>query len=390
VSKIPDRGNRSFEASVPREGAWLWSERGVWLGIIAFAVSLIGTELLRFESLRVLAVLLLVGAAVLAVVAWRETQWSSAFPAERPTVSAVPRRLSITLLSGAMCLSALSHVAFLATPRATFGTAGWLWVVAIALFIAAAVRQNRAASSDNSRAEGLPPWSWLEVFILASITALALALRVWDLKDIPVNIYPDEVMTGLVAEQAYLSGPGPAPSLFSTLWSDIDLPALWFAIVVGMFKLGGVGLATVRFPAALFGAATVLPFYGLVRGVWGRVAAIAGASVMAFSAVNVHYSRMALSNITTPFFWTVCFFFLMRGLRSRTPADWALAGLAAGVSEHFYYGTRLLPFILAGFVIYLLVAHWYCIPIAHRRCWRIGRQPSHSSTLRLPSPSVHG
>ncbi|MGA7274343.1 MAG: glycosyltransferase family 39 protein [Candidatus Udaeobacter sp.] len=243
-------------------------------------------------------------------------------------------------------------------PRATFGTAGWLWVVAIALFVAAAVRQNRAASSDNSRAEGLPPWSWLEVLILASITALALALRVWDLKDIPVNIYPDEVMTGLVAERAYLSGPGPAPSLFSTLWSDIDLPALWFAIVAGMFKLGGVGLATVRFPAALFGAATVLPFYGLVRGVWGRVAAIAGASVMAFSAVNVHYSRMALSNITTPFFWTVCFFFLMRGLRSRTPADWALAGLAAGVSEHFYYGTRLLPFILAGFVIYLLAAHW--------------------------------
>src|SRR5438552_1071717 len=165
-------------------------------------------------------------------------------------------------------------------------------------------------------------------------------------------------MTGLVSERAYLTGPGPAPSLFSTLWSDIELPALWFAIVAGALKLGGVGLATVRLPAALFGAATVLPFYGLVRGVWGRVAAIAGASVMALSAVNVHYSRMALSNITTPFFWTVCFFFSMRGLRSRKPVDWTLAGLAAGISEHFYYGTRLLPFILVSFVVYLLVFHW--------------------------------
>jgi hypothetical protein len=79
---------------------------------------------------------------------------------------------------------------------------------------------------------------------------------------------------------------------------------------------------------------------------------------MAFSAANVHYSRMALNNITTPFFWTVCFFFLMRGLRSRRPTDWTLAGLAAGLSEHFYYGTRLLPFILAAFVTYLLVIHW--------------------------------
>jgi 4-amino-4-deoxy-L-arabinose transferase-like glycosyltransferase len=79
---------------------------------------------------------------------------------------------------------------------------------------------------------------------------------------------------------------------------------------------------------------------------------------MAFSAVNVHYSRMALSNITTPFFWAVCFFFLTRGLRSRKPADWTLAGLAAGISEHFYYGTRLLPFILVSFVVYFLVFHW--------------------------------
>ena len=218
--------------------------------------------------------------------------------------------------------------------------------------------QNRAAPSDNSSAAGLPTWSWLEVVILASITALALALRVWELKDVPFNIYPDEVMTGLVTERAYLSGPGPAPSLFSTLWSDIDLPALWFAIVAGIFKLGGVGLATVRLPAALFGAATVLPLYGFVRSVWGRVAAIAAASVMAFGAANVHCSRMALSNITTPFFWAVCFFFLIRGLRSRKPSDWALAGLAAGISEHFYYGTRLLPFILMSFVVYLLIVHW--------------------------------
>jgi hypothetical protein len=157
--------------------------------------------------------------------------------------------------------------------------------------------------------EGQSAWSWWEVTIVASITILALAPRVSNLRDVPFNIYPDEVMTGLVAERAYLNGASPAPSLFSTLWSDIDLPALWFAIVAGVLKLGGIGLATLRLPAALFGAATVLPFYGLVRGVWGRVAAIAGASVMAFSAANVHYSRMALSNITTPFFWTVCFFF---------------------------------------------------------------------------------
>jgi 4-amino-4-deoxy-L-arabinose transferase-like glycosyltransferase len=194
--------------------------------------------------------------------------------------------------------------------------------------------------------------------VVASIAILALALRLWDLRDFPFNIYPDEIMTGSVAVQAYVSGPSPAPSLFSTLWGDINLPALWFAIVAGALKLGGIGLATVRLPAALFGAATVLPFYGLVRGVWGRVAAMAGASIIAFSAANIHYSRMALNNIATPFFWAVCFFFLLRGLRGRRSLDWTLAGLAAGLSEHFYYGTRLLPFIIVAFMAYLLIVHW--------------------------------
>jgi 4-amino-4-deoxy-L-arabinose transferase-like glycosyltransferase len=336
----------------------------VWLGTIAFAVSFVGTELLRLESLRVLGVLLLAGAGVLAVLAWGDSQWSPVFPANRPTGSVTwhatvgRRRSSLALLAGAVLLSALSHVAFLATPRATFDLAGWLWVVAIAIIIVAAVLQSSAASPDYSRAAGLPAWSRWEIAIIASVAALALALRVSNLKDVPFNIYPDEVMTGLVAERAYLNGASAAPSLFSTLWSDVELPALWFAIIAGALKLGGIGLATVRFPAALFGAATVLPFYGLVRSVWGRAAATAGASVMAVSAANVHYSRMALNNITTPFFWTICFFFIVRGLRTRRPTDWTIAGLAAGVSEHFYYGTRLLPFILGGFVIYLFVTHW--------------------------------
>src|SRR5438067_1959628 len=345
------------DPALARSWSWRWLTCGVWLGPVAFALSVLGTELLRRESLRPWAVLLLLSAGVVAVLAWSHARWSTAFPADpgpQAHVQTWRRRFALATLIGAVFLSALSHVTFLAAPHETFGAAGSLWLTGIAvLFVAAALR--RAPTQQN---DGSPAWTWWEVAVVASIALMALVLRVWDLRDFPFNIYPDEIMTGSVAERAYISGVGPAPCLFSTLWSDIELPALWFAIVAGALKLGGIGLATVRFPAALFGAATVLPFYGLVRGVWGRIAAIAGASIMAFSAANVHYSRMALNNITTPFFWTLCFFFLMRGLRRRRPTDWTLAGLAAGVSEHFYYGTRLLPFILVAFVAYLLVVHW--------------------------------
>jgi len=142
------------------------------------------------------------------------------------------------------------------------------------------------------------------------------------------------------------------------LWSGIDLPALLFWFVAVFLKLGGTSLAMLRLPAALFGAATVISLYALLRGTWGRYAAIAGSTIMAFSVSNVHYSRLALNNIVTQFFWATCFFFLLRALRSRRPSDWTLAGLSAGLSEYFYYGTRLLPFILAMFMVFLLAVHW--------------------------------
>src|SRR5206468_8115505 len=206
--RLADPERHPFGAGVTREGKWLWAARGVWLGAMAFALSLAGTELLRDESLRTLAVLLIVGAAVLAVLAWSDSQWSSAFPADRDVGSATSnfsvwrRRSSLTLLAGAVLLLALSHVAFLATPRAPFGAAGWLWVGAIALVIAAAARQSSAQPPRDSGAEGLSASSWREVTIVASITVLALALRVSNLRDVPFNIYPDEVMTGLGTERA--------------------------------------------------------------------------------------------------------------------------------------------------------------------------------------------
>jgi 4-amino-4-deoxy-L-arabinose transferase-like glycosyltransferase len=332
----------------------------VWLGPAAVLVSLLGTWLLGNADVRPWAIVALLAAGVLAILAWSDARWFTAFPMERGLRAGQDRGarnwLALGALAGAVLILVMSHVAFLRAPDKTFGLAGWLWLADVAVVVAAAVIWNIADAPVNRF--GRPPaWTRWEAAGLAGIAVLALALRICNLKNVPFNIYPDEIMTGVTAERAYISGSGHAPSVFGTLWGDIELPALWFAIVASAMKLGGVGLGVARLPAALFGAATVVPFYGLVRSVWGRAAAITGASIMAFSAADVHYSRMALNNITTPFFWTLCFFFLLRGLRSRRPTDWALAGLTGGLSEHFYYGTRLLPFILIGFVIYLLVVH---------------------------------
>jgi hypothetical protein len=61
------------DPALARSCSWRWSARGVWLGLIAFVLSLLGTELLRYEPLRPWDVLLLLAAGVLAVLAWSDT-----------------------------------------------------------------------------------------------------------------------------------------------------------------------------------------------------------------------------------------------------------------------------------------------------------------------------
>ena len=327
-------------------------------GSIAYLVSLLGTLLLPNELTRFWAVLLLIGAAVLAVFAWRRQKWTPAFPEHSvtPIPSLHRSRLYLLGMITAFLLVLAADLRYLAAPNKTFGVAGTLWLAGIAVLLCSVFGGSRAA--DRAKELTLTPWNPWEVAVFTGLVVVALLTRVWDLTSFPDNIYPDEIMTGIVAIHSYLGHTGPSPSVFGTIWGGIDLPALWFWIVSLFLKLGGSTLAMLRLPAALFGAATVVPLYGLIRGTWGKCAAVAGTAIFAFSASNIHYSRLALNNITTQFFWTVCFFFLLRALRSRRPLDWAVAGISAGLSEYFYYGTRLLPFILILFTCYTLAFHW--------------------------------
>lgn len=334
----------------------------LWLGILAWMFALLAIELLGSEPGRTIGAILAIIAGVIAIIAWRQWKprdWQPLATAAGQSVGPSSLRAILRLagIPAALLLDIFACLFYLWQPSETFGLAGWLWLASIALLIASASTLSASTPPATTTQDKQASWPRWEIAVLAGIALLALVFRVWNLRDFPNNIFPDEIMTGTITSQAYLSST-PGPPIFSTLWGDIDLPALWFLFVSLFLKIGGTTLAALRLPAALFGAATVLPFYGLVRMVWGRNAAIAGAAIMSFSAADIHYSRLALSNIVTPFFWVLCFFFLVRGLRSRRPLDWALAGLVAGLSEYGFYATRLLPILLLVFIAYFLIVHW--------------------------------
>jgi len=45
--------------------------------------------------------------------------------------------------------------------------------------------------------------------VLGGVLLLALVARIWDLSRVPDNIYPDQIQTGTVATQSYITTPLP-------------------------------------------------------------------------------------------------------------------------------------------------------------------------------------
>jgi hypothetical protein len=201
----------------------------VWAGPIVYLIALLGIWLLANESARSLAVSLLIAAAVLAVMLWGRQNWTPAFSSDATARTGGNRsRLAYWLgVTIAVLLVLVADLRYAAAPNETFGLAGILWIAGIGL-LRCSVFFGSHLPSVVSSAPRLPRWPTWELTLLPALFFLALLSRVWNLTNFPDNIYPDEIMTGTVATQSYVSPTTLPPSLFSTLWSGIDLPALWF------------------------------------------------------------------------------------------------------------------------------------------------------------------
>ncbi len=355
---VDPRGGLSTAAVVKA----IWTSRGAWLGLGAWLLALSATVSLSDETTSTRDGVLLAIAAGLAVLAWGAgAKRTMIGPTYSPAQTCRwDRNLWLRLVVGLIAAGVLILSAdtwYLEHPGETFGVAGVLWLLGIGVLVGVAATWPHGSTSKNegTASAEAAPFCRAEILAFIGLVVLATVLRVWALADFPRAIHSDEVMTKAVAMGAF--GSGHSVSVFQTVWSLVDLPALWFAGVAASLHMFGNTLEGLRLPAAMFGAATVIPFYGLVRELSGRATAIAGTFILAVSASNLQYSRVGVNNITTSFFWAACFYFLVRGVRRHRALDWVLAGVVGGLSEYAFYGTRLLGFILLAYAAYLLIAY---------------------------------
>lgn len=245
--------------------------------------------------------------------------------------------------------------------------------------LTAAETEPVAKGAGRSRLRRTRQWvqrarggSALDWFFVLAITGVALWLRLHQLNDFLPTMHGDEGEMGELARLALYgpaSGIRPVPlPLFGI--GFLDHPTLFHYMQAGALVLFGDTLTGLRTLSAFFGALCVPPLYFLVRRGWGQVAAVVAAWFLAVSHLHIHYSRIALNNIQSV--WAMVLLIMLfvwaatpNGSTAVVPTKQAqqprpillfiLAGLTIGVSQYFYYGSRLLPVIAGLLVLILLV-----------------------------------
>jgi hypothetical protein len=252
------------------------------------------------------------------------------------------------------------------------------WVASLVLLLAAAVGVGRgrseASGSPLAAEQGLEAQDVedrtalklprrLEIAILLGIVVLGLAFRLYRLGDVTAGMNVDEGGFGQVA-RSILDGDRVSP--FAIWWISQENFSFW-AIALAM-QVFGTDLFGLRMFSVLAGTLMIVPTYLLTRLWFGTRAAIIAGVLVAVMEVSVHTSRLALNNIPIPLCLATGLYFLFRGLRSRRPLDFVLAGYALMLSLYFYYAGRLTPLLLAAVLGYLfLLVPLLRLPGAYRR-----------------------
>ena len=250
------------------------------------------------------------------------------------------------LLVGALCVVlAASH-----TPSRGRGPADGLeislWLSGLALFIGAFVNWAGLPAALGHWWRQLKA-NGFEAALVAIIVVGTLWVRAFRLETIPHLLSGDEASMGMEA-LAVLEGRSTDP--FRTGW--LSHPTLFFFLQAAAMRIWGVSVAGLRALSPIVSAATALFLYLFARRAYGRWVAILASVFFLSYHYAIHFGRISLNNIWDPFFMLGALYLLDLGIEKRRPVPVVAGGIVLGLAIYFYMGARLVPIILAVYLLY--------------------------------------
>ena len=224
-----------------------------------------------------------------------------------------------------------------------------VWALAFAAYALALTDLRVAGGWLRRLPQRLRANGW-EVALVVGLTAVAGAARLTDLERIPFVLAGDE---GAMGQEALNVLAGRLTNPFVTGW--FSHPTLFFYLQAAVIRGLGNSITALRLLPALAGTLTVPALYLMARELFDRRVAFVAAAYLACYHYAVHFSRLGLNNAVDPLLAVACFYFLQRGLRQRRTEWFVLAGVALGLGQYFYMGSRVVPVIVGVWLGWLLL-----------------------------------
>ncbi|MDQ6602844.1 MAG: glycosyltransferase family 39 protein [Chloroflexota bacterium] len=190
----------------------------------------------------------------------------------------------------------------------------------------------------------------LKIAALIGIAALAVALRLTLLTEMPASLFKDEGRHALKAIRIL------DDSTYRPVYEpEIALPALFLYPMALAFKLFGVSLLTLRLFMAMMGVVDVLLFFLLSRRLFGTRVALIAAYLFAVSFWALRMQRVALAPCFSTGLVLLGLFLFVRAMQMRRWRDWALAGVGAAGTVYCYHSGPFTLVLIALVALALLV-----------------------------------
>ncbi len=227
-----------------------------------------------------------------------------------------------------------------------------LWLGSLTALVIASSVGEVSISSLHVRAWARRFWSVpvvLEFLAVFAIILLGFTLRATALDRYPPMMHGDEGEMGIRA-LGILNGTQTLSPFSTAFLSHPTMFYFWQALSMAFFGRNEVGLRTL---SALAGTLSIPLLYLLMRYGYGRVAGMASAFLLAVSHLHIHYSRLAQAPIHSSTFVLLVVLLLAATRANGSSLLYSLAGLAAGYSLYFYFGSRVVPLIGGVLLVFL-------------------------------------
>lgn len=135
-------------------------------------------------------------------------------------------------------------------------------------------------------------------------------------------------------------------------------PLLYHTMVAVAIEALGQTVAASRIVSALLGALTVPAVYLMGRRMIDPRVGLTAAIFLVGFPFHVQFSRTGMNMVGDPLFAALTFAFLTRALRDNDAMEAALAGLALGLSQYFYFAAKLVPLLVVAYVGLVALGGW--------------------------------